>query len=336
MTTSAHSEAAAGDDLDAAKVGDSQAFDRLIAPFRRELLAHCYRMLGSAHDADDALQNTLLRAWNGLPRFAGRSSLRTWLYKIATNCCFALIERNGRQHIPVDPAALDGGGSATAAEPAWLEPYPYDIDEYWSPATAIERRESMELAFVTAFQHLPSKERAALLLRDVVGFTANETAAVLDTSVAAVTSRLQRARTKVGGRLPEHSQRDTLRAIGDERLQALVTAYVDAWERGDAAAIVALVTEDATFSMPPQTTWLRGRGPINQFLHQAPLHYQWRLVPTRAGGQLAFGCYTRNSDTWAAHSVDVITLRGDQIARITAFMKPNLLTHLGLPACLDP
>ena len=336
MTTNRSAEAVAGDDLDAAKVGDRQAFDRLIAPYRGELLAHCYRMLGSVHDADDALQNTLLRAWQGLPRFAGRSSLRTWLYKIATNACFALIERNGRQHLPVDPSGPDHAWSASAGDPAWLEPFPHELDDSWSPATVVERRESMELAFVTAFQRLPSKERAVLLLRDVLGFTANETATVLDTSVAAVTSRLQRGRGKVRGQLPDRSQRGTLRAIGDDRLQALITAYVDAWERGDADAIVALVTEDATFSMPPQPMWFRGRARIGQFLHESPLRHQWRLVPTRVAGQLAFGCYLRAGDTWTAHSVDVVTLREDQVARITAFIDPKLLPLLGLPERLDP
>jgi RNA polymerase sigma-70 factor, ECF subfamily len=314
-------------DLGAAKAGDRLAFDRLIAPYRRELLAHCYRMLGSIHDADDALQDTLLRAWRGLPRFAGRSSLRTWLYRIATNACLAMIHRKERGHVPVDPTEAGAG-------PAVLEPFPDPVEDASSPATAIERRESMESALVAAVQYLPAKERAVLLLRDVLGFSANETAVVLDTSVAAVTSRLQRARNRVGSHLPDRSQRVTLRALGDDRLRRLVTAYVDAWERGDADAIVALVTEDATFSMPPEPTWLRGRRQIRDFLLAAPLRYDWRLIAIEVAGQLAFACYTPDGDSWVAHSVDVLALRGDRIERITAFNDPGMVSMLGLPTRL--
>ena len=306
---------------------DRDAFDELLGPHRRELLAHCYRMLGSVHDADDALQDTMLRAWRGLPGFAGRSSLRTWLYRIATNACLALIERNGRQPVPGDDLT-------------WLEPFPYEIDDDpAAPAAVIERRESMELAFVTAFQQLPAKERAVLVLRDVLGFSASEAATVLDTSVAAVTSRLQRGRRRLRGRLPDVSQRTTLRALGDDQLQAVVTAYVDAWEQGDADAIVALVTEDATFEMPPDPSTFHGPASISAFLADAPFRVPWRLVPVRVAGQLAFGCYTRDTDgsgAWVAHSVDVVTLRADRIARITAFNDARLVRLLGLPDRLDP
>jgi RNA polymerase sigma-70 factor (ECF subfamily) len=307
-------------DLEAAMAGDSQAFDRLVGPHRRELLAHCYRMVGSIHDADDALQDTLLRAWRGLPRFEGRSSPRTWLFKIATNASIALVERKGRGLVPVDPE--------------WLEPYPYDPDEESSPAGTFERRESMEIAFVTAVQHLPPKERAVLLLRDLLGFSAAETAGVLDVTVAAVTSRLQRARRRVRSELPGRSQQDTLRRLGDERVSGLVTAYVEAWETGDADAIVGLITEDATFSMPPEAIVVRGRDDVRRFLRESPCRHPWRLLPTRAAGQLAFGCYTREDGVWTAHSVDVVTLRGAQISRITAFFGPRLLSQLGLPPSL--
>jgi RNA polymerase sigma-70 factor (TIGR02960 family) len=313
------------DVLGAARAGDRQAFDLLIRPHRRELLAHCYRMLGSIHDADDALQDTLLRAWRGLAGFAGRSSLRTWLYRIATNASITLAERKGRREL-----------MAEDEDPPWLEPYPHDGDEDTSsPGAALERRESVEIAFVTAVQHLPPKERAVLLLREVLGFTAEETAEVLDVTVAAVTSRLQRARTRVRTRLPEQSQRDTLQRLGDRRLRALVTAYIDAWEAADADAIVALVTDDATFSMPPEALVIRGRPEIRRFIRKVPLQRPWRLVPTRAGGQLAFGNYTQEGSTWVAHSVDVVTLRGERISRITAFIEPSLLPILGLPERLD-
>lgn len=340
MTTSSLAERTQqGRTLDAARRGDSQAFDRLVSPYRRELLAHCYRMLGSIHDADDALQNTLLRAWQGLPGFAQRSSLRTWLYTIATNACLALIERNGRRHLPVDlsdpgaPLSTDPDGGA---ELAWLEPYPYDDPAPSSPTAAIERRESVELAFIAALQHLPASQRAVLVVRDVLGFSAKETADLLDTTPASVTSSLQRARARVRERLPERSQQANLRSLGDPTIAALVTAYVEAWERGDASAILALLAEDATFSMPPYAVWYEGRQAIATFLDEAPLLASWRLVPTRASGQLAFGCYQLDGAGWAAHSVDVLTLRGDKIEHLTAFLDPALLSRLGLPARLPP
>lgn len=306
--------------LEAARSGDRLAFDQLVGPYRRELLAHCYRMLGSIHDADDALQDTLLRAWQGIGGFAGRSSLRTWLFRIATNASIALAQRKGRAQTPMDPH--------------WLEPYPHQEDET-SPAVAAERRESLEIAFVAAVQHLPPKERAVLLLREVLGFSARETAEVLDITVAAVTSRLQRARVRIRARLPEESQRDILRRLGDRRLRALAAAYVDAWEAADADAIVSLITADASFSMPPEPLTIRGRDEIGAFLRESPLRHPWHLVPTWAGGQLAFGCYTLEGSTWTAHSVDVLTLRGEKISRITAFIQPSLLPILGLPEHLD-
>ncbi len=340
MTTSSLADRTQqGRALDAARGGDSQAFDRLVRPYRRELLAHCYRMLGSVHDADDALQNTLLRAWQGLPGFAQRSSLRTWLYKIATNACLALIERNGRRHLPVDlsdPGAPLATNADGGADIAWLEPYPYDDPDPSSPTATIERRESVELAFIAAFQHLPANQRAVLLLRDVLGFSAKEAAALLDTTAASVTSSLQRARVRIRERLPERSQQANLRSLGDPGIAALVTAYVEAWERGDASAILALLADDATFSMPPYAAWYEGRHAIATFLHEAPLLSSWRLVPTRAGGQLAFGCYQLVGAEWTAHSVDVLTVRGDKIEHVTAFLEPELFRRLGLPARLPP
>jgi RNA polymerase sigma-70 factor, ECF subfamily len=321
MTSDAHARALAATHLEAAQSGDRRAFDHLINPYRRELLAHCYRMLGAIHDADDALQDTLLRAWKGIGGYAGRSSLRTWLFRIATNASIALSERKGRAQTPMDPH--------------WLEPYPHQEDDETSPAAAIDRRESMEIAFVAAVQHLPPKERAVLLLREVLEFSAQETAEVLDITVAAVTSRLQRARVRVRSRLPEESQRDVLRKIDDRHLRTLVTAYVDAWEAGDADAIVSLLTEDASFAMPPQALTFRGLEEIGTFIRETPLHYPWRLVPTWASGQLAFGNYTLEGSTWTAHSVDVVTLRGDKISAITAFIDPSLFPMLGLPENLD-
>src|SRR5688500_15461215 len=213
------------------------AYGQLIEPHRAELRAHCYRMLGSVHDAEDALQDALLRAWKALPRFEGRSSVRTWLYRIATNACLDLIERRPKQ-----PAE-------------WPEPFPDELleieDGRASPDARYEQRESIELAFVAALQHLPATQRAALLLRDVLGFSAKETAAALETTVPSANGALRRARAAVEDRLPERSQQLALRALGDDEVRGIVERYADALERGDLDAMVAMLAEDASFSMPP-------------------------------------------------------------------------------------
>lgn len=336
-TAAAHDEL-----LEVARTGDHDAFRTLVEPHSREMRAHCYRMLGSSHDADDALQDTLVRAWRGLPGFAGRSSLRTWLYTIATNVCLAAIERTPRRPLPVDlgPASEPGDGVAPAAEQVWLEPYPdrHLGDGPTSPAARYERRESVELAFLAAVQTLPATQRAVLLMRDVLGLSAKETAAALDTTVASVTSALQRSRGAVQRRLPARSQQVTIRSLGDARVRAVVAAYVDAWERGDADAILAMLAEDATFSMPPHPTWYRGRADIAAFLPRGPLSEHWRMVPVRANGQVAFGCFRWDDDvrSFTAHSLDVVTLSGTRVADITAFHIGDELRHFGLPEALPP
>ena len=221
--------------LSAARVGDEDAFRRLVEPHRRELHAHCYRMLGSVHDAEDALQDTLLRAWRALSRFEGRGSLRAWLYRIATNTCLDLISRRPKRVLPID---YEGGDDPTV-EGIWLEPYP---DEQ----LGLEQREGVELAFIAALQHLPARQRAALILRDVLGFSARETADTLETSVQSANGLLSRARRAAGERLPDQSQQVTLRALGDDRLRETVESYMRALERGDVEAVVAMLTEDAT------------------------------------------------------------------------------------------
>ncbi len=329
--------------LAAAREGDERAYERLIEPRRRELHAHCYRMLGSVHDADDAMQDVLLRAWRGLPRFAGRSSLRTWLYTIAHNACLAVIERRPRRALPVDigpaidPRDAGDTGAWTAGE-GWVEPYPDELGAgREAPAARYERRESVELAFVAAVQHLPPNQRAVLLMRDVLGLSAKEAAAALDTTVASVTSALQRARSTVEGRLPGESQQVSLHALGDTRVRRLVDAYVEAWERGDTAAILALLAEDATFSMPPYAVWFRGHAAIAEFLPAGPLREDWRLVPATAGGQLAFGCYRRDPETGrhVGHSIDVLSVdRHGRVVAITAFLDAELVARLHLPTML--
>ena len=337
--------ASEGELLEAAQRGDDDAFGRLAAAYRGELHAHCYRMLGSAADAEDALQETLLRAWRALPRFEGRSSVRSWLYKIATNVCLRAIERRPRRVLPVDygPAADPHDSLAEpVTEAVWLEPYP---DERMglgsglaSPEARYEQREGVELAFIAALQHLPARQRAVLILRDVLGFSARETATTLETTSVSVDSALQRAHKTVDQRLPEQSQQATLRSLSDGTLRQVVQRYVTAWERNDIDAVVAMLAEDAKLTMPPLPTWYRGREQVAIFLSGVPLGgaTRWRLLPARANGQLAFGLYAWDdkTQTFMPRAVDVLTLRGAQIEEITAFLTPDAFRRFDFPATL--
>jgi RNA polymerase sigma-70 factor, ECF subfamily len=317
--------------LEAARRGDEAAFGRLVEAHRAELTTYCYEMLGSPHDAEDAVQEALLRAWRGLPRFEGRSSLRRWLYKIATNTCLDLIGRRPKRVLPL-----------AHFESAWVEPFPDELvqldDGAAAPEARYERREAVELAFIVALQHLPSRQRAVLILREVLGFSAREVAEMLDTTVGSVTNALRRARKAVAERLPERSQQATLRSLGDERLRALVDRYMAAWERADVGTIVAMLTEDATFSMPPEATWYLGREKIRAFLAESALRDRWRFVPVRANGQVAFATYSWNerAASYKPTGVDVLTLRGAKICAVTAFLAPTLTTQFGLPDELPP
>jgi RNA polymerase sigma-70 factor (ECF subfamily) len=333
--------------IDVARDGDERAYERLIEPHRAELRAHCYRMLGSAHDAEDALQEALLRAWRGLPKFEGRSSLRSWLYTIATNVCLKAIERRPRLVLPIDygPAAdpHDGPGRPIV-ESVWVEPYPDERlvldDALAGPEARYEQRESIELAFIAALQHLPARQRAVLILRDVLGFSAREVAQALDTTPGSVDSALQRAHKTVDERLPDQSQQAALRALDDERLREIVDEFVAAWERADVDAVVALLADDAAMTMPPLPTWYQGREAIAAFLRGWPLAdtARWRIVPTRANGQLAFGHYTWDADTEAfiPEAITVLTLGGAKIAEITAFLTPDAFERFGLPDKIEP
>jgi RNA polymerase sigma-70 factor (ECF subfamily) len=333
--------------LEAARGGDESAFARLVEPHRGALHAHCYRMLGSVPDAEDALQEALLRAWRGLPRFEGRSSLRSWLYSIATNACLRAIERRPKRVLPIDyaPAAdpHDGPGEPLI-ESVWVEPYPDDRlgleDGLAGPEARYEQRESVELAFIAALQHLPARQRAVLILRDVLGFSAREVAGALETTPAGVDSALQRAHKTVDERLPERSQQATLGSLDDERMREIVDGFVDAWERADVDAVVAMLASDATMTMPPLPTWYRGREAVAAFLEGWPLRRRgrWRLVPVRASGQLAFGHYEWNEErgTFTAHGITVLTLDGQRIAEITAFLDAELVPRFGLPDEVGP
>ncbi len=297
---------------------------------RRELHAHCYRMLGTLVDADDALQETLVRAWRGLDRFEGRSSLRTWLFRIATNVCLTMLEHRRARLLPVDLVpASDPAAAEWVSGGDWLDPYPTEDRD--GPEARAELRSSLELAFVAAAQHLSPGQRAVLLLREVFGFSAREVAEMLGTTVVAVNSSLQRARRDVRDRAlsangPTTPEPDSL---------AAARAYVTAWESGDLDAVVALLTADATFQMPPLRVWFQGRAAIASFLHDGPLRDRWRMIPTSANGQLAFACYIEEGDgSFIAHSLDVVTRREDQISDIIAFLRPELVTRFGHPPIL--
>jgi RNA polymerase sigma-70 factor (ECF subfamily) len=340
-TTSAHVSAR---DLAAARRGDEAAFDRLVEPHRAELHAHCYRMLGSLHDAEDTVQDALLRAWRGLPRFEGRSTPRSWLYRIATNACLDAIARRPRRVLPIDfgpPTDPNDAPGEPASEAVWIEPYPDDAldlpDGYAAPATRYEQREAVELAFIAALQHLPGRQRAVLILREVLGFSAREVADALDTTVASVNSALQRARRTLDARLPDPSQQATLRALGDAAVRDVVRRFADAFERADVEAIVALLAEDVTFSMPPYAAWCRGRDAVaDSWLMPSARPSGLRYVPTRVNGQLALGTYHLDprGERYVPVALDVLTLRGSAIADVIAFRAPGLLPRLGLPADL--
>ncbi len=331
--------------LYSAKRGDRDAFADLAEPYRRALQLHCYRMLGSLHDAEDLVQETFLRAWRGLDHFEGRTSFRNWLYRIATNACLnALAQRpNASRVLPEahGPPADRTPEGAPATEIAWLDPYPdamlEDIaDAAPGPDARYELHESVQLAFVAAIQHLPPRQRAVLLLRDVLGWSAGEAAGLLDASVASVNSALQRARTTLEQRFP--SGQPSAQPAADEQQRALLERYLRAWEGADLDAFVALLREDAVLSMPPWRQWYRGRAAI-----RALFAWSWRsvggpfrLIPTAANRQPGFALYSRGPDgpDYLAHGIWLLTLQDDAIAVLTGFFNPQLFAAFGLPVVL--
>lgn len=282
-------------------------------------------MLGALQDAEDALQETLLAAWKGLAGFEGRSSLRSWLYRIATRACLRVAEQRPKRILPYDRAPASHGSTVLPAIEgvAWLEPYPVPHD------ASLEQRESLELAFVAALQHLAPLQRAALILCEVLEFSAAEAAALLETSVAALNSALQRAKSAVSTRVPPLSQQATLAQLGDAGRETLVRAYVDAWAKQDAQALVALLTHDARFTMPPIPSWFDGRDAVVRFFTQPVFRVPWRLEPTWASGQLSFLAY--QGPDFRLGALNVVQLRDGHVCEITGFLDPALHAHFSLP-----
>jgi RNA polymerase sigma-70 factor, ECF subfamily len=312
--------------LAAATAGDEQAFVQLTAPLRRKLHAHCYRMLGSVHDADDALQETMLRAWRGIGRFEPRAELSSWLYRIATNVCLRMIEQRGRREAVVD---------------SYLQPYPDALLEPQTPEDEAERRETIGLAFVTAMQLLPPRQRAALVLRDVLGWSAREAADVLGVSVAAANSALQRARERLEHERREGSLARAHRPVDGAAEAALMRKFVDAWEAVDIGRLTTLLADDALMTMPPEQMRVVGPAEIGGFFATVPMEgrlEQIRLRPTRANGQPALAAYVQENpgEPFRAYGIMVFAVEGDRIAGITGFAGyPELYPAFGLPDELD-
>ena len=324
--------------MDRARGGDQAAFAELIEPYRRELQLHAYRMLGSVADAEDTLQECLLAAWQGLARFEARASLRTWLYRIATNRALNMLRAASRRPTEAPMLTVEPPAPSRLTEVVWLEPYP-DIllDDFAStvgPEARYEAREAISLAFVTALQLLPPQQRAVLILRDVLDFSAREAAEMLQTTESAVTSALKRARATLKRELPA----DRPPAAGSPAEQDLLERLVRAFEAGDVEGIVSLMAEDAWLRMPPLPLEYQGRQLAGQFLATVAFRNgrRYRLVATRANGQPAYGVYLRESLTpaWRAFGLFVITLAGDEVAAITSFNQAAL-GRLGLPRTLD-
>jgi RNA polymerase sigma-70 factor, ECF subfamily len=327
--------------IEAVIAGDDGAFAELVRPHRRPIHAHCYRMLGSLQDAEDAVQETFLRAWRNLSSFQGRSSLRTWLYTIATSVCLRSLERRPSRTLPIDygpPADPHKPVQQPLLEAVWIEPYPDERlglgNGLAGPEARYEQRESIELAFVAALQLLAPRQRAVLILRDVLGFSGAEVAEALETTPASVYSALQRAHATLEERAPDRSQQETLRSLGDEQLKEIVQRYVDAWARNDVDAIVAMLTDTATLAMPPIPSWYRGRDAIERVLRDAVFDgtRSWRMLPTGANGQLAVGAYELDSSgVYAPHGVTVLTLEGLLLREIVHFREPSMIDWFGLP-----
>jgi RNA polymerase sigma-70 factor (ECF subfamily) len=321
--------------VDRALGGDSDAFRELTGPYRRELQVHCYRMLGSVQDAEDALQDTLVAAWQGLEGFEGRASMRTWLYRIATNQCLSTRRAATRRPVKeVDISVLELPEPTHIGEIAWLEPFPDSLMAgALNPATQYEQTEAISLAFVTALQLLPARQRAVLILREVLGYHADEVAEMLNATVESVNSALKRARAAL------HRHRATADtpppAPNSPAEQALVARFVSAYQSGDVDGLVALLTADVRISMPPIPLEYHGRDAVALFYANVFRSRSYKLVPTRANGQPAFGAYLRTGDSavWHAAGLLVLSLSGEQVCALTRFDN-DVMPGFGLPRSL--
>jgi RNA polymerase sigma-70 factor, ECF subfamily len=345
--------------LSAARAGDSQRFGELTEPYRRELLVHCYRILGSLHEAEDMVQETMLRAWKRLGTYEARASFRAWLYKIATNACLdALDQRRGRrlsqsrrvlptQYLPAsDPNTQI---APLTPELTWLEPFP---DEWLGDQAALNpelrytESESISLSFLTALQALPPRQRAVLILRDVLDFSANETAEILELTVSSVNSALHRARMTLSSRYQGQESEISINSLKDERTQWLLDHFVQAWESADVDGLVALLKEDAAFAMPPSPSWYQGPAAIGIFaaatvfadegMFTGKAAGRWRLTRTRANAAPAFALYQRTeTNRYQAFGMHVLEIRAGRLAQIVSFIDPTLPVRFGLPAKLE-
>jgi len=316
--------------LDMTRAETAPAFPEVAARYRRELLAHCYRMTGSFYEAEDLVQETYLRAWRSYDGFEGRASVRTWLYRIATNVCLTNLEGKDRRPLPAGLGTADstvGDALIEDHEVPWLEPVP-------DAAVLVEQRDSIRLAFIAALQHLPARQRAVLILRDVLRWTAAETAEALETTTVAINSALQRAHAQLAER---GLSQDTVAPTLDETQQWLLDKYVDAFWRKDIDGIVSLLKQDAVWEMPPFTAWYLGADTIGQLIdiecpggaHDMP------MVATWANGQPAFGLYMRQDDgSFAPFQLQVLTLDGDKVSHVGAFFDLRLFSAFGLPRSL--
>jgi RNA polymerase sigma-70 factor (ECF subfamily) len=339
MQTSSQTELA---HLEAARSGDPGQFAELAEPYRRELRAYCYRLLGSLEDAEDLVQETMLRAWRRLETFEGRASFRAWLYKIATNACLDALDKASRRGLPTNTllhANPEDALPAASSDSVWLEPFPDDwLDESTPSAEArYSLQESVTLAFMTALQVLPPHQRTVLVLRDVLDWQASEVADFLEMTVSAVNSALHRARSTLS-RQQLAAPKGANAWDDDPQIHVLLERYVRAWEEVDVGALVSLLKEDATFSMPPFPAWFRTREAIAAFFTSSVFvqDIPCRLLPIHSGGQSGFASYRYDpvSGHYQAHSIHVLAVDSEGIASLTAFLKPALFNYFGLPDSL--
>jgi RNA polymerase sigma-70 factor (ECF subfamily) len=327
----------------ALRSGDEAAFVAAVERFRRELQLHCYRMLGSLEDSEDLVQETVLRAWRARAKFEGRSTLRAWLYRIATNACLDALQRRRPRLLPPDvaPAAQTDMSLAQPSELPWLDPYPETLlgsvaSSERGPESQLVDKETVELAFMAAIQHLPPRRRAVLVLRDVLEWSAKDTAATLEMTVASVNSTLQRARATLKERLPARRLEWERSAHPNVSERVLLSRYMQAHEQGDVDKLAALLREDARVSTPPYSVWYDGREAFMRSARRGAAAGRYRYLPTRANGQPAAASYIRRGDDelYRPLAIDILRVEDGLVAELTIFVRPDLFSAFGLPSAL--